>query len=151
MLGDWFGTDAAWFMPFERDARRKYRRRLLIKQGVDRLTYTLDEVEVPGDSDRHRVEIRFYRDPPYDTFGHPPQDAPLVITWPPRVSKHRFQGGALCLWHPDDPQERRWTSSLGLLTLIELAIRHLFMELHWLATGGPRGGEWILEDAPHGR
>ena len=151
MIGDWFGADAAWCIPFEREARRKYRSRLALSQAVGHLTYTLVDIEVPGDAARHRLEIAFFRNPFYDTYGQPPQNAPLVRAWPLRESKHRFRGGALCLWQPDDPQERRWTSELGLYALIELAIRHLFMELHWLATGGRRGGEWILEDAPHGR
>jgi hypothetical protein len=66
------------------------------------------------------------------------------------TSLHRFGDNALCLWQPRDPPERRWTSKLGLLTLIELIRRHLFLELHWRKTGGQRCGVWLLEDAPHG-
>jgi hypothetical protein len=48
-------------------------------------------------------------------------------------------------WHPLDPPHRRWTSDQGLLVLIELIRRHLFLELRWRQTG-----TWVLEDAPHG-
>jgi len=57
---------------------------------------------------------------------------------------------ALCLWYPLDPEERRWTSSKGLLDLIETVRTHLFLEHYWRLTGGEQGGQWLVEDAPHG-
>jgi hypothetical protein len=147
---DWYGVDPVWRILFERDAKRAYRDRLRVVMRADRLVFTLVDVEVPGDRERHELQAGFYRHPPYETYGQRPEDAPLVTACPDRPSKHRFANGALCLWHPHDLPERRWTSDHGLRSLLELATRHLFLELHWAATGGPNGGVWLLEDAPHG-
>ncbi len=76
---------------------------------------------------------------------------PHVHAKPGAASKHRYPGDdALCLWNPRDPPDRRWTSDKGLLDLIEIVRRHLFLENYWRATGGHRGGQWLVEDAPHG-
>ncbi|MFI5494536.1 hypothetical protein [Actinoplanes sp. NPDC051859] len=97
------------------------------------------------------MTIRFYAKPPYGTYGLPPEDFPRVFAKPGATSKHRYpRDDALCLWQPHDPPDARWTSSKGLLDLIEVARRHLFLENHWRETGGPNGGEWVLPDAPHG-
>jgi hypothetical protein len=147
---DWYGLDASWFYPFERDARRRYRKRLSVQHGADVLTYRLRGLDVPGD-DLHDLTIAFYRRPPYNTYGRKPEDSPRVHTSVRRDSKHRMPSDdALCLWFPHDPSDRTWTSSQGLLVLIELAARHLLFEREWLETGGHRGGRWPVEDAPHG-
>jgi hypothetical protein len=87
-----------------------------------------------------------WEQPPYDTFGLAPRDYPRVFTSLHRPRKHCFPDtGALCLWFPDDPPARRWTSEHGLRLLIEIVRRHLLLEQHWLLTG-----EWAIEDAPHG-
>lgn len=48
------------------------------------------------------------------------------------------------MWLPDDPDERRWRPSDGLLKLIDTAVVHLFKELYWRETG-----EWLGDEAPH--
>ncbi|MGW7137721.1 hypothetical protein [Streptomyces xanthophaeus] len=70
---------------------------------------------------------------------------------PGATSKHRYStDGALCLWYPYDPEECRWTSPKGLLHQLEIVWTHLFLEHYWRLTDGENGGEWLVEDAPHG-
>lgn len=150
-MSEWYGVDPCWFVPFERDAKRAMRRHISTDVTVlDQLTYTVRDLEVVGDDVDHGVTIRFHRDPPYPTFGQAQEDCPRVTSSPTLESPHRFGDDALCLWQPQDPPECRWTSRLGLLALIELVRRHLFLELHWRKTGGRRRGVWLLQDAPHG-
>ncbi|KAA6224419.1 hypothetical protein CP973_14360 [Streptomyces albofaciens JCM 4342] len=104
-----------------------------------------------GEPDPIDIRIRFYEQPPYSTYGQRPQDFPRVHAKPGAPSKHRYSSDdALCLWHPLDPDERRWTSSKGLLDLIEVVRTHLFLEHYWRLTGGEPNGRWLVEDAPHG-
>lgn len=145
----WFGADPVWFLPLQRDARRRFGSRLRCEAGVDARTYLLDDFEVIGDDLDYLLTIRFYRDPPFDTFGLPACDYPEVRTSPVRESKHLFVDGRQCVWKPGDPPEDRWTSDDGLLILIELVRRQLFFALHWRRTGGKRTGKWLMEDA-HG-
>lgn len=66
----------------------------------------------------------------------------------PTRSPHRYPTRGrthLCLWHPDDPPERRWSVDDGLLALFGLAAHHLFKEGWWCETD-----EWLGEQAPHG-
>ena len=58
--------------------------------------------------------------------------------------KHTFGGNRLCMWYPDDPDERKWHKEDGLLKLIDTAVMHLFKELYYRETG-----EWLGEEAPH--
>ncbi|MQA86677.1 MAG: hypothetical protein GEV03_19090 [Streptosporangiales bacterium] len=151
----WYGAAAAWWAPLERDARRRCGPALRHRYGYDygeghRLVYLLSGLDVVGDPDPVDVTITFYANPPYPTYGLPPQDSPRVHAKVNATSKHRYPDGALCLWYPLDPPDRRWTSDKGLLDLIEITRRHLFLENYWRATGGHHGGEWLIEDAPHG-
>ncbi len=77
-------------------------------------------------------------------------DMPQVFADLGALSKHRNPDGSLCLYYPRDPIERRWHSELGLATLLELIAEHLFAEVRWRSTGGDNGGEWVLDEAPHG-
>ncbi len=150
-MNEWYGVDPCWFVPFERDAKRAMRRQVSTDVTVlDQLAYTIHDVEVVGDDVDHEVTIRFHRVPPYATYGLAPEDCPRVTSVPNLESPHRFGDDAFCLWQPQDPPEQRWAARLGLLTLIEVIRRHLFLELHWRKTGGRRRGIWLLEDAPHG-
>ena len=56
----------------------------------------------------------------------------------PLESRHRYEDGALCMWHPSDPVDLRWTPENGLADLIEMTRRHLFREAYWRETG-----EWL--------
>ncbi|HVP03707.1 MAG TPA: hypothetical protein VMT10_14145 [Solirubrobacteraceae bacterium] len=70
----------------------------------------------------------------------------------PTESPHRYaphdhdpqQRSSLCIWYPDDPPERRWVPSDGLLTLIEMTRLHLFKEAYYRETG-----EWLGDEVPH--
>ena len=62
----------------------------------------------------------------------------------PTESPHRYQDGTLCMWYPQDPKERRWTFSDGLLHLIGLIQVHLIREHLWRETG-----DWPGDEAPH--
>jgi hypothetical protein len=151
---DWYATSAAWWVPLERDARRRLGPTLRHRLGPARLwqpedgrmsTYFVEGLEVIGDPDPIDVEIRFYAAPPYDTYGLPASEYPRVFAKPGATSKHRHPDGSLCLWAPWDPPQRRWTADKGLLELIELTRQHLFLENYWR-----RFKIWLLEDAPHG-
>lgn len=145
-LTPWYGLDAVWRVLLERDARRTFGDALRHTVTHNELTYQLDDLDVPGDPQRRTIRITFHAQPPYPTYGQRPQDSPRAHVTPRARSKHRYpDDDALCLWHPHDPPQRRWTSDQGLLVLIELVRRHLFLELRWRQTG-----TWLLEDAPHG-
>jgi hypothetical protein len=68
-----------------------------------------------------------------------------VIADGPTESLHRYGSGRLCMWHPDDPSEKRWVQQDGLLQLIVHTRVHLFKEAWWRETG-----EWLGDQAPHG-
>jgi hypothetical protein len=79
----------------------------------------------------------------------PPQYDPSVLCLDgPRgenASPHRNGELELCLYFPDDPRARRWTSGKGLAALLALGRQHLYAEDLW------RHGEgWVLDEAPHG-
>jgi hypothetical protein len=62
----------------------------------------------------------------------------------PEASPHRYKGNKLCVWHPDDPDERRWLPKDGLLTLLDMTAIHLFKEAWWRETG-----EWLGDEVVH--
>lgn len=65
----------------------------------------------------------------------------------PKRSKHRHagrDGTQLCIWHPHDPPNRRWTADEGIAVLFAMAAVHLFKEAWWRDTD-----EWLGEEAPH--
>lgn len=141
----WYGERAAWWMPFERDSRRRYGPALQHTYGPGRLAYLLDGLDVIGDRKPVTVVVLFYAAPPYPCYGQEPQDFPRVYAKLGASSPHRHPDGALCLWYPWDPPDRRWHSDNGLADLIAITRRHLFLENHWRTTD-----QWVIEDAPHG-
>ncbi|MBQ0905026.1 hypothetical protein [Micromonospora sp. U21] len=153
-MTDWYGRRASWWAPLEAAARRRLGPTLSHQHILDPACYTgqceivvyrIEALEVIGDPDPVEVTIRFHKLPPYDTYGLSPEDYPRVFAKPGATSKHRMPDGALCMWMPLDPPQRRWTHDKGLLELVELTRRHLFLEDYWRRTG-----VWLLEDAPHG-
>ncbi len=77
-------------------------------------------------------------------------DAPIIVADGPIESPHRFsdlERTRLCIWHPSDPRESRWTVQDGLVSLLALIKLHLFREGWWRDTGG---GEWLGPEANHG-
>jgi hypothetical protein len=99
------------------------------------LTYTLD-LEIPCYETR-RVTIVF--DARYTAAGV------RVTADDPTRSRHRYEDGSLCMWHPDDPLDLRWTAEDGLSDLIEMTRRHLFREAYWRDTGRWLGPEVHLD------
>lgn len=82
--------------------------------------------------------------------------APVVFALDgPRTSLHRnaLPGGVatsagsphLCLYFTEDPAERRWKPTDGLVRLFDLARRHLAAEHAWRLTG-----VWPIDEAEHG-
>lgn len=82
----------------------------------------------------------------------PEPDVTRVYTDGPTESPHRYapqrkdslRRPSLCIWYHDDPLERRWVPSDGLLTLIEMTRVHLFKEAYYRETG-----QWLGEEVSH--
>jgi len=160
----WYGAQAAWWMPLERDARRRYRDQLRVTIAYRMLTYELTDFAVVGDEVPYWLRIEFRAAVGYDWYGLTAEEFPRVKAGrfhnfdevPPGApavrrpagqwrSPHRYSDGALCMWYPKDPPERRWVPADGLLALIEMAHNHLFAErYHWLHD------RWPLDEVPHG-
>lgn len=76
-------------------------------------------------------------------------DSPIIIADGPTCSPHRypdFDRKRLCVWHPDDPADFRWTQQDRLVSLLALIKFHLFREAWWRNTGC---GEWLGPQAGH--
>lgn len=70
---------------------------------------------------------------------------PKVHSDGPTDSPHRYDDDkSLCMWHPGDPDDRRWVFSDGLLDLLDITVAHLFKEQWWRETG-----EWIGDEVTH--
>jgi hypothetical protein len=146
----WYGSRPAWQVALEAGARRAYGEKLTITVEPGRLIYRV-ALDIRGPLELVDVVIAFWADPPYNTYGLPPQDYPRVHAEPGAASPHRMPGDdALCLWFPWDPTERRWTHDKGLLDLLDITTDHLLLEGHWRATGGLLDGVWDGEEAEHG-
>jgi len=147
----WYGFQAEWWVPLERDARRRYGAALQRRLAATSITYRLDGLHVPGRAGEVPVEVRFYAVPPYDCYGLDAEDYPRVWADRDLPSPHRMPDRSLCLYYPLDPPERRWVARRdGLAVLFDLIADHLFCELHWRATGAVRHGEWVGDEAAHG-
>lgn len=59
-------------------------------------------------------------------------------------SPHRYDDGSLCIWHPHDRPEQRWTWHNGGVALAGHICAHLIREAWWRQTD-----EWVGEEAPH--
>lgn len=149
-IGPWYGTDSSWRVPLEREARRRHGPALSVIQRGRRLSYRLNGLTVAGRDEAVPVTVEFHADERLDDYGLPPADYPRVYADPGRLSKHRLLDDSLCLYNPADPPERRWRAELGLQVLLELTADHLFAEQFWRETGGLNGGEWVIDEAPHG-
>ena len=132
----------AWFdqLPslygFERDARRELGAlRRWDATRPRRLVYELT-LDVPAYDEQRAVRIEF-----------PATGAvvPSVFVDGPDASPHRYEDGSLCMYHPADPPERRWTPNEGLAALIDCIRTHLFQEAEARAGHG-----WPGDEAPHG-
>lgn len=93
-------------------------------------------IDVP-DFEARRVSVSFA------AFSEP--GFPKIRADGPRQSPHRFDDGRLCVWHPDDEEDRRWVPSDGLVRILDMVALHLFKEAWWRQTG-----EWLGEEHVHG-
>lgn len=120
------------------------------------LTYRHAGLDVPGRLAPVPVDVQFFEDPSYETYGLAAADYPRVVADLGASSKHRMPDDALCLFYPNDPDDRRWTHTDGLAVLFEIVRHHLLYEDYWRATGGYGDGEgngegiWLGDEAPHG-
>lgn len=146
----WYAPSAAWRVPFQRDARRRYGSALTAQLGVGALSYRHEGMEIRGRESPVPVIIRFEAQPRYETYGLNPEDYPRVYADADAESPHRMPDGSLCLFYPGDPVDRRWRADLGLLALLDLTADHLYFETYWRHTGGAAGGQWLGPEAAHG-
>jgi len=149
----WYGQDPQWWVPFEAEARVRCGPDLKVTLHANKVVYRVC-VDVLGRPGKTPVTLTFYGVPPYYCYGLPPRDYPLVHADLGAESPHRLPGDALCLYKPVDPPERRWRAEHGLLALINLTRRHLFLEDGWrltggYGTGGRRKGVWAGDES-HG-
>lgn len=115
-------------------------------EGETRASYDLTLVS-RSTSEQRVVWRALVRVPVYDVthtlrielehFNH----AVFVEDWTGEKLRHTYGGGRLCMWYPDDPQERRWRKSDGLLKLIDTAVLHLFKEYYFRETR-----EWLGDE-----
>ncbi|WP_375401401.1 hypothetical protein [uncultured Amnibacterium sp.] len=82
-----------------------------------------------------RVTIAFHRATPA---------SPRVFADGPTDSPHRYGDGSLCMWHPDDPEDRRWVPQQGAAALVAEIAAHLIREEWWRRTG-----EWAGDEVTH--
>ena len=126
---------------FERDAIREYpslesKYRVLGKNKWKEYTLTINLQEY----EPRKARIRFRPD-----SSRPPR----VTVDGTRESPHRYDGGALCMWYPKDPVDKKWVFDDGLLELLVMIEFHLYREAWWRETGGYNCGEWLGPEAPH--
>jgi hypothetical protein len=133
-MSAWF-DDIPTVIIFERAARREFaalkHRELRIPR---RLIYELPVV-IPGYDRERQVRIE---------FPAAPTAWPRITVDGPSDSPHRYGDGALCMFYPGDPVDRRWTLSDGLAALIDTIAVHLFQE-----EDARHGHGWSGEEAPH--
>jgi hypothetical protein len=111
--------------------------------------YRHDGIDVQGRIARVSVTVVFapIRWYPGDSRPLDGREFPAVYADRMIDSPHRFADGALCLYHPHDPVQRRWTPEKGLTALLSLAADHLFFEDVYRESDPPR---WIAPEAEHG-
>jgi len=130
----WFDDVASLYL-FERDARRELgtlQRRWTTRPR--RLVYDL-VIDVPVYDEQRHVLIKFLSSRAV---------LPRVYVDGPDDSPHRYDDGSLCMYHPTDPTEFRWTPTEGLAALIDCVRAHLFQEAEARAGHG-----WPGDQAPH--
>ncbi len=90
------------------------------------------------------IDVPYYQ-PREITIVFPPASSnPVVLADGPTDSLHRYDDGALCMWHPGDPASMRWCFDHGLLDLLDAVRNHLFREAWWR-----EHGEWLGPEVSH--
>lgn len=142
-LDTWFGRNPAWQRMLEFGSETSPEHVIAKRENTYSLVYRIVNLQ---DAPRSfRVEFR-----PISRWGDlvhlPPEEDPAVFADIDRRSPHRHFDQSLCLFHVEDPPYRRWLPSNGLIALIALVDRHLFLEERYVITGA-----WEGEEAPHGK
>lgn len=131
----WFCSTVAR-TAFERAARAQHAFfTSTLKQATGGWMYTLGLVIAIPTLGRRNVRI---------VFTSQSSEDPAVFVSDGASSPHRYQDSSLCMWHPDDPVEQRWTHADGLPALLGLVQAHLLREAWWRETR-----EWPGPEAPH--
>ncbi len=96
-----------------------------------------------GEYEPRKIELLFPRTTPEPRPSRIYADGPDAS--PHRYAPHpKDPRSSLCIWHPDDPADRKWVPGDGLLSLIEMVRIHLFKEAYWREKA-----VWLGEQAPH--
>lgn len=135
--GPWYGDERARVM-FERGIRGAYPSIGPGRPGRragDRYDYTVDLELEPFEAKRVRISF---------PAASRPRDPKVSVVGPPEHSPHRYKDGYLCIWYPEDPKDRRWVDTDGLVHLIDLVRLHLMREACWRETG-----EWPGPEITH--
>jgi hypothetical protein len=75
-LTPWYGIDAAWWVPLERDARRTFGDALRHTLTHSQLAYQLDDVDVPGDLQPRNIRITSTQSRPTPPTPSGPRTSP---------------------------------------------------------------------------
>jgi hypothetical protein len=90
-----------------------------------------------------KIELRFPKTTPEPTpariYADGSEDSPHRY-----APQRKDPRSSLCVWHPEDPPDRRWVPEDGLLSLVEMVRVHLFKEAYWREKA-----VWLGEQAPH--
>lgn len=158
--GPWVAAQPFWQLLMDSGARREHPGDITMEftssippRGRSRvLIYRHRGMRVRGLPGRFPVEVQFWENPYYATYGLSPLDYPRVFADFGAPSKHRMpDDGALCLWYPHDPVEMRWVHTDGLAMLLRLVADHLLCEAAWREDGADEVTSiWPSEEAPHG-
>lgn len=79
------------------------------------------------------------------TFSRALPDTPKVWVDGPSESPHRYEDGALCMWHPEDLPAKRWVRRDGAAVLVAHIAAHLLREEWYRKTG-----DWKGDEVTHG-
>jgi hypothetical protein len=115
----------------EGDSRTAYDVTLVSRSLFDQRVVWRAVVRVPVYEIAHTLRMEL------EHFGQ----AVYVEDWTGDKLRHTYGGNRLCMWYPDDPPDRRWRKSDGLLKLIDTAVMHLFKEYYFRETG-----EWLGDE-----
>ena len=91
-----------------------------------------------------QVTVPFYETRTVTVIFPGRQRIPLIFVDGPAASPHRYEDGALCIWHPMDPPAMRWRFEHGLLDLLDAIRAHLLREAWWR-----EHNEWLGPEVTH--
>jgi hypothetical protein len=127
---------APWARPgFEAGAEQHYDLTVSVRNPRTGTYKAETNIEVPVYRERYRVRVEI----------HGTTTRVFVDDFPGPL-RHQYPDGSLCMWHPDDPEDRRWTPRSCLLKLLDTVSVHLFRERYYQEH--PDEG-WPGDEVPH--